>query len=89
MADKIIILREGVISSWLKDGFTIVMLAVLPWFNHAYAGGSGWIYAAISFGWFIAIISRASGMKAKATKTPAEARAWLEANHPADKEGAR
>lgn len=85
MADKIIILREGVISSWLKDSFTIVMLAVLPWFNHAYAGGSGWIYAAIGLGWFIAIISRASGMKAKATKTPSELRAWLDAVYPSTK----
>ena len=82
MADKIIIYRESVVRSWLKDGFTIAMLAGLPWFNHTYAGGSGWIYAAIAFGWFIAIFSRASGAKAKAEMTPDQIRSWLDEAHP-------
>lgn len=87
MAEKIILLREGVVSSWLKDSFTLAMLAGLPWFNHTYAGGSGWIYAAIAFAWFIALFSRASGTKARATKSPAELRAWLDEHHPRTTEG--
>lgn len=82
MADKIIVLRESVVASWLRDGLTFVMLAVLPWFNHAYAGGSGWIYAAIAFGWVITIFARASGAREKAEMTPEQIRAWLDEAHP-------
>lgn len=83
MADKIIIFRESVLTSWLRDGFTLGMLAVLPWFNHAYAGGSAWIYAAIAVAWFFSIFSRASGARAKAEMSPDQIRAWLDEKHPA------
>ncbi len=79
---KIILLREGVLQSWLKDGFTLGMLAALPWFNHAYCGGSGWINMAIAFGWFFTVFARASGLRRKSEMTPAEARAWLDEHHP-------
>lgn len=85
MSTKIILFRETVIGSWLRDGFTIVMLGALPWFNHTYAGGSGWIYAAIAFAWFISIFARASGKKAEAAMTPAQIRAWLDEEYPAEK----
>jgi hypothetical protein len=58
------------------------MLAFLPWFNHQYCGGSGWINAAIALAWFIVLISRVSGERAKRTKTPAQARAWLDEKFP-------
>lgn len=86
MAEKIVILNQGTVSSIVSDGFTVVMLAVLPWFNHAFAGDSGWIYAAIAFAWFVAIISRASGVRAKNTMTLAEARAYLDALETAPKD---
>ena len=86
MADKIIVFREGVLKSWLRDGVTFGMLAALPWFNHVYAGGSGWIYAAISVAWFFDIFARASGARAKAEMTPAQIREWLDAEHPVDGE---
>jgi hypothetical protein len=81
-AAKIILVRESVWKSWARDGFTFGWLAVLPWFNHTYGGGSGWIYCAIAFAWFITLVARASGQRAKMTMTPAEVRAWLDANHP-------
>ena len=84
MPDKIFLLKESVLKSWLRDGFTLAMLAGLPWLNHNYLGGSSWIYAAIAFAWFVSIISRASGMKAKNTMTPEQVRAWLDEHHPAE-----
>lgn len=83
MSDKtVIIIRETLFGSIVKDAFTFGALMVLPWFNHTYGGGSGWIYAAIAFAWFIGIISRASGEFAKSTKTPAEAKRWLAETYP-------
>lgn len=84
MADKIILLKESVLKSWLRDSFTLALLAGLPWLNHTYLGGSGWIYAAIAFAWFVSIVSRASGMRAKNTMTPEQVRAWLDENHPVE-----
>jgi hypothetical protein len=80
----LIILREGVIQSIVKDTYTLGLLAALPWFNYRYCGGSGWIFFAIAFAWFIVMCSRASGEKAKATKTPEQARAWLDEQYPVE-----
>jgi hypothetical protein len=83
-SDRIVFLREGVIQSWLRDGFTLAMLAFLPWFNHVYCGGSGWINMTIAFMWFVSITARASDLRRKSEKTPAELRAWLDEHYPAD-----
>ena len=82
MANKIILIREGVISSWAKDGFTFGMLAALPIINHRFAGGSGWIYFCIALSWLIIVLSRASGVRKKAEMTPVEAKHWLDENFP-------
>lgn len=84
MADKVILLREGVLKSWLSDTFTFAMLAGLPWLNHNYLGGSAWIYAAIAFAWFVSIIARASGLRSRSAMTPVEARAWLDQHYPVE-----
>lgn len=79
---KIILMRENFLQSWLRDSFTILMLAGLPWFNYEYCGGSGWINAAIAFAWFVSILARASGDRRKAEMTPAEAKTWLADRYP-------
>ena len=83
--DKIILLREGVLQSWLKDGFTFGMLSALPWFNHQYCGGSGWINMTIALMWIIVILGRASETRRKSEMTPAEAKAWLAEHYPDDR----
>jgi hypothetical protein len=88
MSEKLIIMREGLLASLAKDAITFGSLMVLPWFNHAYGGGSGWIYAAIAFSWFVTIVARASGARKRATMSAAEARAWLDANYPVGKDAA-
>lgn len=81
---KVILLREGVLQSWLRDGVSFGMLGALPWFNYTYCGGSGWINMAIAFAWFIAVLARASGERRKCEMTPTEAKAWLAVHYPDD-----
>lgn len=82
MEPKIILVREGLVSSILSDGLTLAILGFLPWANHTFSGGSAWIYAAIAIGWFVSIVSRANNMKAEGTMSPAQARAWLDQHYP-------
>ena len=82
MSNKVILIREGVLSSWAKDCFTLVILVALPIINHRFAGGSGWIYFCIAMSWLMIVFSRASGIRKKAEMTPLEAKRWLADNYP-------
>jgi hypothetical protein len=77
-APKVFVVRERLWQSVLSDTYTFAVLAALPWFNHAYCGGSGWIDFAIAFAWFVMISARLSGKTKEARKSPAEVRAWLD-----------
>lgn len=80
--ENVLFIQYSLPQSIASDCVTFAMLAFLPWFNHEYCGGSGWINCAIAFAWFVVIINRASGMRAKMTKTPAQARQWLDDKFP-------
>lgn len=81
-SEKVIILHETILESWLRDAGTLLMLCAVPWFNHQYLGGSGWIYAAISFAWLTIILSRALDIMKGNKMTPDYARGWLDENFP-------
>lgn len=81
--EQIVIVRERFVESLLSDSVTLGMLAFLPWFNHRFCGGSGFIDAAIGFAWFVTLNVKASGKIKSLRKTPAEARAWLDEEFPA------
>ena len=39
-AEKVVVLHETVLHSWMKDAVTFGCVAALAWFNHAYMAGS-------------------------------------------------
>ena len=83
MSDKTVIaIHETVAQSWLRTAGDVAALGFLPWFNYTYCGGSGWINAAIAVGWFVAVIAIGRRLAGANERTPAETRAWLDANFP-------
>lgn len=79
---KVMMLHETILESWGRDAVTFGLLAVLPWLNFNYLGASGWIYAAISFAWFISLFARISSNAQNNRMTPEEARQWLDEKFP-------
>ena len=75
---KVIIIREGVLRSWAKDGVTFGLFMFMLWFNTAYGGGSGWAYFAIAVGFVAMAINHHTKM------SPDEARKWLDDNFPGE-----
>ena len=63
----LIIGEETVFQSWSRDIGTFGTLAAITYANHLYLGGSGWIYAVISFSWLIWVMAKATRKAQKHT----------------------
>jgi ribosomal protein L32 len=72
--NRIIVLRENVWQSWLKDGMTFGLLFLMFWLNHKYIDGSGVIDWIIALFFIITLI----GHRAKEERTIDEAITYLQ-----------
>lgn len=73
---RFVIIREGVVQSWAKDGVTFGFLLLTIWFNATFAGDSAWIYAAAALA-FVAM-----GYNRQHQMTADEARLWIDQQFP-------
>lgn len=55
---EIIIMGEGLLESWLKDGFTLIGLFAMFYLNHTYTDGSWLIDLAILIFFFLILTAK-------------------------------
>ena len=72
--NRIVVLRESLAESWLKDIFTFGILFLMFWLNHEYLSGSSAVYWVMG----IFVILTLIGYRAKEEKTVDEAIEYLQ-----------